>query len=71
MDLGPHAFFIVASYGVTALVMAGLILRALIDHRAQRRALDALEARGMARRSEPGDGQRVRHGPMALTGQAR
>jgi heme exporter protein D len=70
MDLGPHAVFIVAAYAVTAVIVAALILRAVIDHRAQQRALAALEGRGMRRRSEaaaataaegvPGKGARVR-----------
>jgi heme exporter protein D len=51
MNLGPHAFFIVAAYAVTALVVAALILRAVVDHRAQVRALAELEGRGMRRRS--------------------
>ena len=49
-----HAGFIVASYAVTALVIAGLVLRAVIDHRAQARALAELEARGAGRRSRRG-----------------
>ncbi len=49
-----HAGFIVASYAVTALVIAGLVLRAVIDHRAQTRALAELEARGAGRRSRRG-----------------
>ena len=53
MDLGPHGFFIITAYAVTALVIAGLILRAVVDHRAQLRALADLEARGVRRRSEP------------------
>lgn len=51
MDLGPHAFFIVAAYAVSALVIAGLILRAVLDHRTQLLALADLEARGVRRRS--------------------
>ena len=51
MNLGPHAFFIVAAYAVTALVVGALILRAVIDHRAQLRALAELEGRGVRRRS--------------------
>ncbi|APF36300.1 heme exporter protein CcmD [Chelatococcus sambhunathii] len=47
----PHAGFIIASYAFTALVIGGLVLRAIIDHRAQRRALKQLEARGVRRRS--------------------
>jgi len=52
MDLGPHAFYILAAYSVTALIVAGLILRAVLDHRAQTRALSAFSERGVARRSE-------------------
>jgi heme exporter protein D len=52
MDLGPHAFFIWAAYGVTALIVGALILRAVVDHRAQLRSLAALESRGARRRSE-------------------
>jgi heme exporter protein D len=49
--MAPHAGFILAAYAVTALVVGGLILRALLDHRAQTRALAELEARGIRRRS--------------------
>ena len=49
--LGPHGAFIIGSYAVTALVVGGLILAAILDQRAQRRALDELEARGVRRRS--------------------
>ena len=52
MDLGPHGFFILAAYALTALVIAGLILAAVLDHRTQRVALTDLEARGARRRSE-------------------
>jgi heme exporter protein D len=52
MDLGPHAFFIAAAYAVTALVVGALITRAVLDHRAQLRALAELEARGVSRRSQ-------------------
>jgi heme exporter protein D len=55
MDMGPHAFFILASYGVTAMVLAALILRAVFDHRVQLRALAELEGRGMRRRSAGGE----------------
>jgi heme exporter protein D len=48
--MGPHAVFILGSYGFAALVVAGLVARAVLDHRAQRRALAALEARGHGRR---------------------
>jgi heme exporter protein D len=51
-SLGPHAAFIVAAYAITIAVVAGLIAWIVLDHRAQRRSLDALEARGVTRRSE-------------------
>ena len=52
MDLlGPHAGFILASYGAAVIILAGLTLAILRDHRAQKQALDALERRGAGRRS--------------------
>ncbi len=50
--LGPHAGFILASYGAVALILGGLIAAILFDHRAQKRALTALEQRGAGRRSD-------------------
>ena len=58
MDFGPHAFFILAAYGAATLILAGLILRAFLDHRAQVAALADLEARGARRRSETPPGGR-------------
>jgi len=52
MNLGPHADFIVAAYGVTAFVMAALIAWVVLDHSAQRRTLGDLEESGVARRSQ-------------------
>jgi heme exporter protein CcmD len=40
-----------ADYGVTAVVVLGLIARAVVDHRVQARRLADLEARGIRRRS--------------------
>lgn len=51
MDLGPHATFIWASYGIVAAVVSALIVWLLADGRRQRRALSDLEARGVRRRS--------------------
>jgi heme exporter protein D len=51
MDFGPHSAFILAAYGAAALAVAALILWVVLDHRAQRRALAALEAQGIVRRS--------------------
>jgi heme exporter protein D len=63
MDLGPHAVFIVAAYAATALIVGGLILRAVLDHRAQLLALAELEERGMRRRSDRGDPPQPTRGP--------
>jgi len=51
-NLGPHAAFIVAAYGVAVLVVAALIGWVALDHRAQRRRLARLEAYGVTRRSD-------------------
>ena len=51
MDLGPHAAFIWSSYGVVTLVLAGLVAWLVLDGRRQQRLIDALEARGVRRRS--------------------
>jgi heme exporter protein D len=53
--LGDHAGFIVAAYGLAAIVVAGLIARAVLDYRAQKAALARLEARGARRRSAGGE----------------
>ncbi|MCZ8097716.1 MAG: heme exporter protein CcmD [Alsobacter sp.] len=50
--LGPHGGFIVASYAAAVLIVGGLILRAVIDHRMQKAALARLEERGARRRSD-------------------
>jgi heme exporter protein D len=44
IDAGPHAAFIWSAYGVTAAVAAALVGRAVLDSRAQKRALARLEA---------------------------
>jgi heme exporter protein D len=51
MNLGPHAAFILSAYGAAAAVLLSLVLWVWLDYRAQRRALDALEAQGIMRRS--------------------
>lgn len=50
--LGPHADYILGSYAAMTVVLLGLTLAILADHRAQKRALAALEDRGAGRRSE-------------------
>lgn len=51
LSLGPHAAFILAAYGATALVLGGLVVWVMIDHRRRKAELAALEARGATRRS--------------------
>jgi heme exporter protein D len=65
--MASHAAFILAAYTVTGLVIGGLVLRAVLDHGAQTRALADLESRGIGRRSsraeeEPAGSGRSRHG---------
>jgi heme exporter protein D len=45
-EAGRHAVFIWSAYGVTTLIGLALVIRAVVDHRAQRRALARLEAAG-------------------------
>lgn len=54
MGFGAHAPFIVASYAIVALVIAGLIGWIVLDGRTQARRLAELEARGVKRRSAGG-----------------
>jgi heme exporter protein D len=51
-SLGPHAGFILASYAAVVAILGGLIVTIGLDHRAQMRALAALEKRGAGRRSD-------------------
>jgi heme exporter protein D len=52
MDLGPHAAYIWASYGVAAAALAALVAWLFVDGRRQQRLIDELEARGVRRRSQ-------------------
>jgi heme exporter protein D len=54
MDLGPHAAFIWSAYGISGLVLAALIYRAITDERKQRRVLVRLDQQGIRRRSDRG-----------------
>ena len=58
MDLGPHAAFIIASYAIVAVVMAGLVAWLILDGRRHQRTLAELEARGVRRRSRGPDAGR-------------
>ena len=50
--MSAHVAYVVAAYGVSALTLAGLALWILIDQRARRREIAALEAAGIRRRSD-------------------
>ncbi len=52
-ELGSHADFIIAAYGVTFVAVAVLASFVVADDRKQRRLLAELEARGIRRRSAP------------------
>ena len=51
MNLGPHAAFILAAWGMGVVVVAGLVAWVILDFRAQKRVLGDLEAHGVTRRS--------------------
>jgi heme exporter protein D len=51
IELGPHASFILAAYGVTFVAIAGLVLVTVGDDQKQRRLLAELERQGIKRRS--------------------
>jgi heme exporter protein D len=45
VNLGPHANFILAAYGIAAITLGVLIAWVLIDYRTQRRIIRDLESR--------------------------
>ncbi len=55
-ELGPHTGFIWMAYGISALVLAGLIGWIRIDARNQMQLLAELEHKGIHRRSAPARG---------------
>lgn len=50
-DLGPHAVFIWAAYGITLVAVAALVMAIVSDDRRQRRLIAELERQGLTRRS--------------------
>ena len=44
-DLGKYAFAVLGSYGVTALLLAGLLVLTLVQRARAKRQLDEIEAR--------------------------
>jgi heme exporter protein D len=57
-ELGPNAGFIWMAYGVSVLVLAGLIGWIRFDARHQMHLLADLEAKGIRRRSSPARGSK-------------
>lgn len=55
MDLGPHAGFIIASYGLCLLTVVILIAWVRLDKAAQEKALQDLADQGITR-ARPDDG---------------
>jgi len=51
LDLGPHASFTLAAYGVTLIAVAALVLATVGDDLKQRHLLAELERQGIKRRS--------------------
>jgi heme exporter protein D len=50
--MSAHAIYVAAAYGVSALVLAALAAWIVLDQRARKRELTALEAAGLRRRSD-------------------
>ncbi|ESW77915.1 heme exporter protein CcmD [Mesorhizobium sp. M1148] len=50
--MSAHALYVAAAYGITVIVLAGLIGWILLDQRTRKRELADLEAAGVRRRSD-------------------
>lgn len=50
--MSAHAWYVAAAYGMSALVLGGLVIGLLIDASARKRELAELEATGLRRRSD-------------------
>ncbi|OQM77183.1 heme exporter protein CcmD [Manganibacter manganicus] len=50
--MSAHALYVTAAYGITAVVLAGLVGWILLDQRQRRKELAELEAAGVRRRSD-------------------
>ncbi|MER9726284.1 MULTISPECIES: heme exporter protein CcmD [unclassified Mesorhizobium] len=50
--MSAHALYVAAAYGITAIVLAGLIGWILLNQRTRKRELAELEAAGVRRRSD-------------------
>jgi heme exporter protein D len=52
-----HPWFVAAAYGISTIVIAGLILWTVLDGRARRHDITELEASGVRRRSARDQGE--------------
>ncbi|TIM64529.1 MAG: heme exporter protein CcmD, partial [Mesorhizobium sp.] len=50
--MSAHALYVAAAYAISAIVLVGLIAWILLDQRARKRELAALDAAGVRRRSD-------------------
>lgn len=50
--MSTHDWYVAAAYGLTAVIIAGMIGWILLDQHARRRELAELEAQGLRRRSD-------------------
>ncbi|OBQ94656.1 MULTISPECIES: heme exporter protein CcmD [unclassified Mesorhizobium] len=50
--MSAHALYVAAAYAISAIVLVGLIAWILLDRRARKRELAALDAAGVRRRSD-------------------
>lgn len=56
--MSAHALYVTAAYAASVILLAGLIGWILLDLRARRRELAALEAEGVRRRSDRSEAKR-------------
>ncbi|MGC4024362.1 MAG: heme exporter protein CcmD [Mesorhizobium sp.] len=52
--MSAHDTYVVAAYGITFIVLAGLVVAILVDQSARKRELAELEKQGLRRRSDRG-----------------
>jgi heme exporter protein D len=57
VNLGPHASFIVAAYGIAVLVIAALIVWVVYENHALRQRLARLHGQGLTRHSDRAAGK--------------
>ncbi len=50
--MSGHAAYVAAAYGISAFVLVALVAWVMLDQRARKRELAALEAAGIRRRSD-------------------